>query len=248
MSPVSFDTHDICSKDTRSKDACTKETRTVEESHVRLTLEGERVCDFFCTPRELAELCIGQLYLRGIIHSAEEVFLEGTQTESTQTEQPKEIIAHLLPHAEKKGAAGIGNEGKGSAPLPPIAVLREAASRMFSLAEIYPVCGGVHCAALLEERNIVAFKEDIGRHNAMDKVIGQALQEKRDFSRLVYLTSGRVNAEIIHKAARAGLHIVVSRSIVSTIALKTAVEQGIGLVGRIEWKEPIVYEETFRKK
>ncbi|MFO7849956.1 MAG: formate dehydrogenase accessory sulfurtransferase FdhD, partial [Spirochaetia bacterium] len=161
----------------------------------------------------------------------------------------QKIEAPEKGEASDKGMAPERGKGgqKGSTPLPSMEVLREAAARMFSLAEIYPVCGGVHCAALLEESEIVAFKEDIGRHNAMDKVIGQALLDRRDFSRLVYLTSGRVNAEIIHKAALAGLHIVVSRSIVSTIALETAVKQGIGLVGRIEWEEPIIYEETFRK-
>lgn len=227
-------------------------TAAVDEAQVSLYIGNEMIANFFCTPQEISELCIGHLYIQGIINKAEDVLLK-----EVETREPRKIIATLYPHTQNlqtqnqqvRGTRDqLDRETQAAPPTPPIEELRSAAAEMFAMAEIYPKCGGVHCSALLEGSEIVAFKEDIGRHNAMDKVIGEALQKHKDISQLIYLTSGRINAEIINKAARAGLRIVVSRSIVSTIALEKARKHGIGLVGRIEWKEPIVYEERITTK
>ncbi|HDQ13472.1 MAG TPA: hypothetical protein ENN41_01475 [Sediminispirochaeta sp.] len=212
-------------------------TPTVDEEQVRLRIAEEVYNDFFCTPQELTELCIGHLYLRGKIHSADDVVLV-----QTETKNPIEMVATILPN-QSLGTNPAATDNT-DFEVPGIDTLREAAAEMFSMAEIYKKWGGIHCSALLYENEIVAFKEDIGRHNAMDKVIGQALIDNYDISKLIYLTSGRVNAEIISKAATAGLPLIVSRSIVSTIALETARRLEIGLIGRIEWEEPIVYEEA----
>jgi FdhD protein len=73
--------------------------------------------------------------------------------------------------------------------------------------------------------------EDIGRHNAMDKVVGHALIEGVDMSRGALVTTGRLNAEMVVKALRARVPILASRSAVSTHAVELAETYGLTLVG-----------------
>ncbi|HRY72709.1 MAG TPA: formate dehydrogenase accessory sulfurtransferase FdhD, partial [Spirochaetia bacterium] len=84
-------------------------------------------------------------------------------------------------------------------------------------------------------------REDVGRHNAVDKVLGRGLLDGADFSRSVLLTSGRIAADMAQKAAKAGLPVLVSRSIPTTEAYAFAREAGITLIGRIGTPSPIVY-------
>ncbi|HOX48823.1 MAG TPA: formate dehydrogenase accessory sulfurtransferase FdhD, partial [Spirochaetales bacterium] len=78
-------------------------------------------------------------------------------------------------------------------------------------------------------------------HNAVDKVLGRGLLDGADFSRSVLLTSGRIAADMAQKAAKAGLPVLVSRSIPTTEAYAFAREAGITLIGRIGTPSPIVY-------
>ncbi|MEM2905208.1 MAG: formate dehydrogenase accessory sulfurtransferase FdhD [Candidatus Bathyarchaeia archaeon] len=79
-------------------------------------------------------------------------------------------------------------------------------------AQLYRKTGGLHSAALYTERGLAAFAEDVGRHNAVDKVVGGALSLDVDFSTSVLVTSGRQPADMVLKAARAGIPITVSTS------------------------------------
>jgi FdhD protein len=211
---------------------------TIDEARIVVALDGKPWEVFHCTPASLMELAVGSLYLRGIISGPEEICCDPFH------EQSLSINLRRTAHSAANRSAGRSRAYpvKGAS-VPPCSLdrLKEAAAGMFSMADIYRKSGGVHCSALFDGEKIVAFMEDIGRHNAMDKVTGKALMEGRDLSRLVYLTSGRVNAEIIGKARRAGFPLVVSRSMASSIALEEALEYGIGLIGRIEWEKPILY-------
>ncbi len=125
---------------------------------------------------------------------------------------------------------------------------------MFEAAELYRATGGLHVAALAclaaPPRGGAAgpgslpyfvVREDVGRHNAVDKVLGRGLLDGADFSRSVLLTSGRIAADMAQKAAKAGLPVLVSRSIPTTEAYAFAREAGITLIGRIGTPSPIVY-------
>ncbi len=97
---------------------------------------------------------------------------------------------------------------------------------------VFQATGGTHAVALANpDGGIFMSAEDVGRHNAMDKVIGRALLEKRHFGELVALLSGRISLEMALKAARAGLPLLAAVSAPTTMAIKLAQEINLTLVG-----------------
>ncbi len=99
--------------------------------------------------------------------------------------------------------------------------------------EVFAATGGLHACGLFDlEGNLLATREDIGRHNAVDKIAGWALAAKMlPLSKSVMMVSGRLSFEIVQKAAAAGVPILVAVSAPSSLAVELADETGITLVG-----------------
>ncbi len=111
--------------------------------------------------------------------------------------------------------------------------------------ETFEVSGGSHAAALYDkDYSILALKEDIGRHNAVDKVIGHLLNTNCLDQANCMLVSGRVSYEIISKAFMAKIPIVVAVSACSTLAVDFAKEFGICLIGFSRGKKATVYSNS----
>lgn len=91
--------------------------------------------------------------------------------------------------------------------------------------------GGVHSCALCDNNEILLFHEDVGRHNALDKIIGEALLKDINLKDKILITSGRISSEMIIKATKNGIPIVVSRSAPTDLAVKIAKQFNITLIG-----------------
>jgi FdhD protein len=119
-------------------------------------------------------------------------------------------------------------------PVPELERLRILFKALFARGERYKDTGGIHAAALVDstDSSLLAHAEDIGRHNAVDKVLGAALLSRRPIQGLGLLVTGRISAELAFKAARAGLAYVATPSVPSTLAVEIARRSGMVLIGR----------------
>lgn len=229
-----------------------------EESPVDLLVNRKKLVTFMCTPQHLNELGIGYLFSRGLIRQVADVY---TLAACDDLRKVYVSVADQIPE-EDYGLASVLTSGCGSdsvlseefRAMQPIATsfrvslgrLQELARGMFEKAELYKETGGVHCAALTDDAELLVVREDVGRHNAIDKVVGKGLFLGVDFAQTMLLTTGRISSDMVLKAVAAQIPVVASRSIPSTLALEIAEQSGITVIGRMAAKEPVVYSHPGR--
>ncbi|MDW7674251.1 MAG: formate dehydrogenase accessory sulfurtransferase FdhD [Bacillota bacterium] len=229
-----------------------------EEMPVEFIVNDKKIVTFMATPQNLNELAVGYLYSRGLISEVDDILVLGTCNDMTKvTARTRTELAQ-----EQYGLAGVLTSGCGSGAAVSAAFLKREkidsnlqitlyqlkalTKKMFSEATLYRETGGIHCAAIANNFCLVTCREDVGRHNAIDKVIGKGLFQGIDFSQHVILTTGRLSSDMILKAVAGKIPIVVSRSIPTSLAIEIAEEIGITVVGRIASFNPIVYTHDWR--
>lgn len=219
----------------------------VEESPVWLEINGTPVVTWMCTPTDLDDLVIGWLFGEGYIESPRDItrMRPCTKEFGFWVDIPPERLAAVDGMERRRIlASGCGSvtaflgtladvpRRRGQVPSVDTPTLRKVFKELFARGERYKETGGVHAAALTDGASLFEHAEDIGRHNAVDKVLGAALQAGRSPADLILLVTGRISGELAFKAARAGVAAVATPSVPSTIAVDIARAAGILLIGR----------------
>ena len=119
--------------------------------------------------------------------------------------------------------------------------------RLFDESTLHAETGGVHNAALSSfDEEFYAFRKDIGRHNAADKLIGHCLVNGLELKDKILVFSGRISSEIIKKVARAQIPMILSVSAPTDLAIKIAKNLNITLVGFVRGKKMNIYNDCGR--
>lgn len=235
------------------------------EIRLRSGGESRTVAVTMRTPGSDFELAAGFLYGEGVISSPDDL-LKMSYCVGEDEQQYNIVNVDLRPgvaydpkplerHFYTSSACGVcgkesleGLELRGCDVLPPGPTV--AAETIYALSGVlresqglFEETGGLHAAALFDrEGNLLAVREDVGRHNATDKLIGWAMLEGRlPLSEHVVMVSGRSSYEILQKCLRAGVPIVCAVSAPSSLAVDVAKRFGMTLVGFLRGERFNVY-------
>jgi FdhD protein len=219
---------------------------TAREFPLTIILNGEQLVTVLCSPGDLEALAVGFLYSEGMIRTKEEITgltLDGERgvirirTVGDKTADGKLFMKRVLTTGCGRGMAfysyaDLDRKKKVQSDLrvTPETVL-SLSKRFQGASELYRTTHGVHSAALCDVREILVFAEDIGRHNAVDKVLGRCLREGISISNRILITSGRISSEILFKTAGSGIPVLVSKSAPTDMGVDLARELGITLIG-----------------
>ncbi|HHY12867.1 MAG TPA: formate dehydrogenase accessory sulfurtransferase FdhD [Firmicutes bacterium] len=213
-------------------------------------------------------------YLPGedvIYVETEQAVTQGTPPETTkvpQTPEPPELPEppdplelpelrkrpelpelHKLP--EPPEAATVGSLEYVSPALEPCPMFNPGAicdifDDLLQRSSLFKMTGACHAAALCDENGIVLWHEDIGRHNAVDKVIGHAFLEKIPLNDKMLAITGRINSEIVDKVVSANIPVVASKAPPTDVAVRTAQKAGVTVIGFVRNRRMTVYSNSER--
>ncbi len=228
----------------------------VEETPVWLEVNRRPAVTWMCTPDQLEELAVGWLHGEGYIETVKDLLsLRPCATDLGFWAEvaPERLAAIERDERRRVLASGCGavsvaladprslkpENARGSAP--GVVTIRALFKELYHRGTRYAETGGIHAAALTDGRALLQHAEDIGRHNAVDKVIGGLLMAGGRPAGLGLLVTGRISAELAFKAARAGIAWVATPSVPSTLAVTIARRAGVELVGRAVSGSPQVH-------
>jgi FdhD protein len=221
------------------------------EAPLEVRLGGTPIAVLMRTPGHEADLALGFAITEGIILRPTEISAvrqtagddEGNRWEIVPAEgvsiDPEQFRRNLYTSSSCGvcGKASIDAVRIVSPPLPagPIVdrgVILSLPESMGKAQESFALTGGLHAAAAFSaEGSLLAVREDVGRHNAVDKLVGALAAEAWPLPDMVLLVSGRISFEMVQKAAVAGISLVCGVSAASSLAVDLAVELGVTVVG-----------------
>lgn len=230
-------TTSCCALKVSGEDKKSSTETIVCEYPLHLFVDGKDVTTLLCSPEKLKELVFGFLKTKGMIGSTKDVSsFEIDEMQST---------ARVKTSKSKQAESLQGGFGQ-------IEMKRQDIYRLMdenlSYSQVFQKTGGTHCVSLCDSEKLLISCEDVARHNAMDKVIGQALLEGIDLGDKAILLSGRVSYEMMQKAVKLGIPVVISKSAPTNLSIGLANKVGITLAGFVRGEKMNIYANGFRIK
>ncbi|NTW05549.1 MAG: formate dehydrogenase accessory sulfurtransferase FdhD, partial [Peptococcaceae bacterium] len=215
-----------------------------------------------CTPENLEELTLGFLFSDGILKDYQDITRIKIVPQQgliwVYTNKPlvaaKNFLKRYITTCCGKGRPSFYfvNDAESTIPLKddsftlsPSKIIEHICA-MEERSVLFKSTGGAHGAALCDNKSLLVFFEDIGRHNAVDKIIGHCLLKKIDLSSKAITLTGRISSEILIKIAKIGIPIIISRSAPTNLALRLANELGVTVVGFARGEKFNVYTHPER--
>jgi FdhD protein len=234
------------------------------EEPLEIRVEGQSVAIVMRTPGHDRELAAGFALTEGIVRSAGEIF---EITSCLMTERPSDNVvnialadpgrfdaAKLSRHVFSSSSCGICGKATieaalqqfppiGAAPKVEARVVVQLSGKLAAAQETFQRTGGLHACALFNANGeLLLLREDVGRHNALDKLIGHELLAKRlPLGNRILLLSGRVSFEMTQKALAAGIAIIAAISAPTSLAVECARANNQTLIGFLRGETMNVY-------
>ncbi len=233
----------------------------IEETPVALCYNGISHLVMMVSPVDLEDFALGFSLSEGILESADELFQLDRRSLPEGIELNLTIAArrqNALQQGKRNltGRTGCGLCGTDSlqnairpvnrvkpSPGPVDTAIQRATAQLAAHQPLHALTGAVHGAAWCSlEGEILLLREDVGRHNALDKLIGALARSNTDYSRGFLLMSSRASYEIVHKAAAAGIGHLVAVSAPTALAIRVANQAGISVTGFARKGSHVHYE------
>jgi len=233
----------------------------VRELPLIIVRNNQEVVTLLCTPVDLEYLAIGFLVSEGLISHKDEIKRIAVDDQRSvvrvETEADKALNNKPVSKRSITSGGGRGAFSYNAADVPSQTKIESrieiSAHEVFALmdefiqrSEVFKATGGVHSAALCDTKNILVFNEDIGRHNAIDKIFGECLLKDIPTDERLVITSGRVSSEILLKVARRNIPIIISKAAPTDLGVKLANDLGITLLGFVRGERINAYANEGR--
>lgn len=233
----------------------------VKEAPLTIVLNDTELVTLLCTPTKLKELAVGFLFSEGLLSGKEDLKRVTVDLKRgvawVESRRGGKVTGEFLARRYittgcGKGTSFMGAEGSRSIPkvksefkIQAKAVL-ELMGEFQDRSDVHRLTGGVHNAALCNQEGIMLFSEDIGRHSAIDKIIGECILKGIEMRGCLIITSGRISSEVLLKMSMAGVPLIASKSAPTDLAIKLAKQSGITLIGFVRGKRMNVYSNGWR--
>jgi len=233
----------------------------VREYPITIVFNDVEIVTLLCSPNNLDYLAVGFLFAEGLINDKKEIKSLYSDDRKgvvwVETKKKNELAKDLLTRRFittgcGKGISLVGILESGSDKRIKSGIkmkstnILELMKTFQNKSRIHRLTGGVHSAAICNTEKILVFNEDIGRHSAIDKVIGECIMHDIEMTNHLVITSGRITSEILTKLARAKIPIVVSKSAPTDLGVKLAKDLGITLIGFARGSRMNVYSHSRR--
>ncbi len=227
------------------------EDAVIEEGLVCIYVNGQELATFMCTPHQLDELALGFMRSEGFIHGLDDIEVLTLSDNGTCVDIWLRDL-NFTPPSRRITTSGCGggvtfDDLSGHHPpldgqcvMTPAQVIA-LMKKLHLAAELYNEVRGVHTSALSDGQELLLVSQDVGRHNTIDRLWGQALKEDIPTEGNILLTSGRISSEMLNKAAKMGVPVAISHTSPTSLSVELARAWNITLIGYARGKSFRVY-------
>ena len=214
----------------------------VREQPLTVYVNGEKFLTLLCSPMGLEALVVGYLWMEKVIGAREDIVRCDVSAVDGRADVTLAGAVTLPTERILTSGCGGGITFRIDHRLFPrlhsplvvrAAQLAHGMKQLFQAAEHYQRSRGIHGAALYDGEHLLVVAEDVGRHNAVDKVKGQALLDGVETQDRILLSTGRISSEMLLKAARMGVPVVASRTSPTEMAVALAEQLNVTVCGYV---------------